>query len=168
MASGTDMAEVYVSVGSNVEPERQVRSCLRALRERYGALRVSTIYRSKAVGFTGADFLNLVVQFDTDEEVRQVVSSLHAVEAAHGRHRKGPKFSDRSLDLDLLLYDDLILAEPGLHLPRDEITRYAFVLRPLAELTGERRHPILGRTFNELWQAMMADAEPMIPVGLQW
>ena len=68
------MAEVYVSVGSNVEPEREVSSCLRALRERFGPLRVSTIYRSKAVGFVGADFLNLVVQFDTAEAVRQVVS----------------------------------------------------------------------------------------------
>ena len=161
------MAEVYVSVGSNVEPERQVSSCLRALCERFGPLRVSTIYRSKAVGFDGADFLNLVVQFNTDEEVRQVVSSLHTIEEAHGRQRDGPKFSDRSLDLDLLLYDDLILAEPSLHLPRDEITRYAFVLRPLAELAGEQRHPVLGRTFNELWQAMAADAGPMVPVRLE-
>ena len=160
------MAEVYVSVGSNVEPEQQVRSCLRALRERFGPLRVSTIYRSKAVGFTGADFLNLVVQFDTDEDVRQVVSSLHALEEAHGRHRDGPKFSDRSLDLDLLLYDDLVLAEPGLRLPREEITCYAFVLRPLAELAGERRHPVLGRTFSELWQAMAVHAEPLVPVTL--
>lgn len=161
------MAEVYVSVGSNVEPEREVRSCLRALRERFGPLRVSTIYRSKAVGFVGADFLNLVVQFDTAEAVRQVVSSLHTLEEAHGRHRNGPKFSDRSLDLDLLLYDNLVLAEPGLHLPREEITRYAFVLRPLAELAGERSHPVLGRTFSELWQAMAADGEPMIPVRLE-
>ena len=161
------MAEVYVSVGSNVEPERQVRSCLRALRERFGPLRVSTIYRSKAVGFTGADFLNLVVQFDTDEDVRHVVSRLHELEEAHGRHRDGPKFSDRSLDLDLLLYDDLVLAEPGLRLPREEITRYAFVLRPLAELAGERRHPVLGRTFSELWQAMAVHAEPLVPVTLE-
>ena len=162
------MAEVYVSIGSNVEPERHVCSCLRALHERFGPLRVSTIYRSKAVGFVGADFLNLVVQFDTAEAVRQVVSSLHTLEEAHGRHRDGPKFSDRSLDLDLLLYDDLILTEPGLRLPRDEITRYAFVLRPLAELAGERRHPVLGRTFNELWRAMAVDGEPLIPVGLEW
>ncbi len=161
------MAEVYVSVGSNIEPERQVRSCLRALRERFGYLRVSTIYRSKAVGFTGADFLNLVVQFDIDEDVRQVVSSLHAFEEVHGRHRDGPKFSNRSLDLDLLLYDDIVLAEPGLRLPREEITRYAFVLRPLAELAGERRHPVLGRTFSELWQAMAADGEPLIPIKLE-
>ena len=160
------MAEVYVSVGSNVEPERQVRSCLRALRERFGPLQISTIYRNKAVGFTGADFLNLVVQFDTDEDVRQVVSRLHELEEVHGRHRDGPKFSDRSLDLDLLLYDDLVLAEPGLRLPREEITRYAFVLRPLTELAGERRHPVLGRTFSELWQAMAVHAEPLVPVTL--
>ncbi|MFO1429644.1 MAG: 2-amino-4-hydroxy-6-hydroxymethyldihydropteridine diphosphokinase [Candidatus Competibacteraceae bacterium] len=162
------MAEVYVSVGSNVEPERHVRSCLRALRGRFGPLRVSTIYSNKAVGFAGADFLNLVVQFDTDEAVRQVVSYLHTLEEAHGRHRGGSKLSDRPLDLDLLLYDDLILAEPGLCLPRDEITRCAYVLRPLAELAGEQRHPVLSQTFNALWQVMAADSEPMVPIGLEW
>ena len=162
------MAEVYVSVGSNIEPEQQVRSCLHALRQRFGPLRISTIYRSKAIGFTGADFLNLVVQFDTTKDVRQVVSHLHELEEAHGRHRDGPKCSDRSLDLDLLLYDDLVLEEADLHLPREEIACYAFVLRPLAELAGKRRHPVLGRTFSELWQAMAADGEPLIPVGLKW
>jgi len=162
------MAAVYVSVGSNVEPELQVRSCLRALHERFGPLRVSTIYRSKAIGFAGADFLNLVVQFDTAEAVWQVASGLRELEAAHGRNRDGPKFSDRSLDLDLLLYDDLVLAEAGLRLPREEITRHAFVLRPLAELAGERRHPVLGKTLSELWQAMAAHAESLIPVGLEW
>ena len=163
------MAEVYVSVGSNVEPERHVCSCLRALHERFGPLQVSTIYRNKAVGFTGADFLNLVVRFDTAEAVRHVVSQLHELEQTHGRHRDGPnpKLSDRSLDLDLLLYDDLVLEEVGLCIPREEITRCAYVLRPLAELAGEQRHPVLGKTFSELWQAMAAHAEPLIPVGLE-
>ena len=130
------MAEVYVSVGSNVEPEREVRSCLRALRERFGPLRVSTIYRSKAVGFVGADFLNLVVQFDTAEAVRQVdplCTSLRRLMADAVTVRK---FTDRSLNLDLLLYDDLVLTGPGLRLPREEIIRYAFVLRPLRSFAG--------------------------------
>ena len=162
------MAEVYVSVGSNVEPERQVRSCLRALRKRFSPLRVSTIYRGKAIGFAGADFLNLVVQFDTTEEVWPVISGLRELEAAHGRCRDSPKFSDRLLDLDLLLYDDLVLEEAGLRLPREEITRYAFVLRPLAELAGERRHPVLGKTFSELWRAMADHSEPLIHVELEW
>ena len=159
------MARVYVSIGSNVAPEQHVRSCLRVLREHFGPLLISTVYRSKAVGFTGNDFLNLVVGFDTGMDARSVVTCLREIEAAHGRRRDGPKFSDRPLDLDLLLYDDLVLEEAGrLRIPRVEITRYAFVLRPLAELAGEQCHPIEGKTFAKLWEALAGRSEPLIPV----
>jgi 2-amino-4-hydroxy-6-hydroxymethyldihydropteridine diphosphokinase len=161
------MARVYVSIGSNVVPEQHVRSCLRALREHFGPLLISTVYRSKAVGFTGNDFLNLVVGFDTGMDARSVVACLGEIEAAHGRRRGGPKFSDRILDLDLLLYDDLVLEEEGLQIPRDEITRYAFVLRPLAELAGEQYHPTQGKTFAELWEALAGRSEPLVPVILE-
>lgn len=160
------MARVYLSIGSNIEPERNVRSCLRALRQRFGVLTRSTAYRSKAVGFAGADFLNLAVGFDTALAAREVAAELRAIEAAHGRRRDGPKFTDRSLDLDLLLYDDLATDADGLQLPRAEITRYPFVLRPLAEIAGDRRHPTLGKTFRELWDAMAERDQSLIPVAL--
>ena len=161
------MARVYVSVGSNVQREEKIPSCIRALREAFGSLLVSTVYQTQAVGFAGDDFFNLAVGFDTDEEVRTLVAHLRNIEVAHGRRYDAPKFSARTLDLDLLLYDDLVQESGGLQLPRDEITRYAFVLCPLAEIAGERSHPILGVTFAELWEAFDQEREPLYPVSLK-
>lgn len=161
------MARVYVSVGSNIERERYIRAGLTGLRERYGALQCSRVYESRAVGFDGDDFYNLVVGFDTDRPVREVAATLRDIERLNARDRRAPRFCARTLDLDLLLYDDLVIDEPGLQLPRAEILRYAFVLGPLAEIAGERRHPCDGRRYAELWEAF-ADkaAQPMWPAAV--
>lgn len=160
------MIQVYVGVGSNIEPERHIRSGIYALQRQFGPLTLSTIYANAAIGFTGADFLNGVVGFNTDLTVYAVARCLRAMEAAH-RHRDDPlKFGSRALDLDLLLYGDQVLDEEDLRLPRDEITRYAFVLKPLAEIAGDQRHPVLGATFAELWAAFAQDRETLTPVTL--
>jgi 2-amino-4-hydroxy-6-hydroxymethyldihydropteridine diphosphokinase len=158
------MPRVYVSIGSNIERERHVRSGVAALRWRFGHLTVSRVYESTAVGFSGDNFFNLVVGFDTEEEVRTVAEGLREVERTHSRDRRAPRFSSRTLDLDLLLYGDAVLEEAGIKLPREEITRYAFVLGPLAEIAGEMRHPIIGRSFVELWREFDKDSQPMWPV----
>ncbi len=70
----------------------------------------------------------------------------------HGRVHGGNKFEARTLDLDLVLYGDLILSEGRLQIPRDEITRYAFVLEPLAEVSPDLRHPETNIRYAELWE----------------
>lgn len=157
---------VCVGIGSNIEPERHIRIGLAELRQRFGPLIVSTAYANAAVGFTGDDFLNLAVRFDTDLPVRTVAAELRDIETAQQPRGEGSKFAPRALDLDLLLYADLVLHENGVHVPRDEITRYAFVLRPLSEIAGDHRHPLLGTSFAELWAGFDQSRETLRPVML--
>ena len=96
--------------------------------------------KREAVGFDSDPFYNLVVGFDTRHTPREIQDMLHCIEEASGRIRTAG-LSARTLDLDLLLYDDLVTKTDGLVLPRTDITRYAFVLAPLAEIAGELRHP---------------------------
>lgn len=160
------MPQVYVSIGSNIDREQHIRAALAALRNQFSALSVSTVYQTRAVGFESDDFYNLVAGFATEHDVHSVVRALRAVEAAQGRRRDADKFAARTLDIDLLLYDDLIINEPGLKLPRAEMTRFAFVLGPLAEIAGARVHPTLGKSFATLWAAFAGDKTDLRPVQL--
>jgi len=164
------MERVFISVGTNVDREHHLREALRALRARFGPLSVSTIYECPAVGFDGEDFYNCVAAFDSAEPVLDVYGALHAIEDRFGRDRAQPKFSPRTLDLDLLLFGDRILREGKLVLPRPEIDRVAFVLGPLAELAGDRLHPVRGEPFTRIWAAFdgigAGEIAPVDPAGL--
>lgn len=145
------MGKAYLSLGSNVEAERNLRSAFAALRARFGDIVASTVYRFPAVGFDGPDFLNAAAVIDSDLDPQALNAWLHALEDAHGRDRSGPRFGDRPLDIDIVFYDDLVLSGPGhLQLPRDEL-RHAFVLRPLAEIAPDFVDPRSGRTLAALW-----------------
>ncbi|TCV96140.1 2-amino-4-hydroxy-6-hydroxymethyldihydropteridine diphosphokinase [Luteibacter rhizovicinus] len=160
------MGRAYLSLGSNVEPHRYLRAALDELRARFGALDVSPAYRSVAVGFDGPDFVNLAVGLDTDLPPVALNEWLHALEDRHGRLRGGPRYADRTLDVDIVLYDDLILSGEGhLEIPRGEL-RHAFVLRPMADIAPDLKHPVTGRTMGELWAAFPVASEPMVPDDL--
>lgn len=141
----------YISIGSNIDKERNIPASLQALSAHFGKLTVSSIYESEPVGFTGDSFYNLVVGFESGLDVKEVAKQLRQIELDHGRSRDSKKFSARTLDLDLILYGDLVIQDGRLQIPRDEIERYAFVLEPLAEIAGALRHPVSHISYAELW-----------------
>jgi 2-amino-4-hydroxy-6-hydroxymethyldihydropteridine diphosphokinase len=145
------MGRAYLSLGSNIAPARHLRAAVAALRERFGAVQLSPVYRTAAVGFDGEDFLNAAAIIDSDLDPVALNAWLHALEDAHGRDRSGPRFGPRPLDIDIVFYDELVLDGPGhLQIPRDEL-RHAFVLKPLADLAPDYVHPRLGRSLAALW-----------------
>lgn len=146
------MAQVYVSIGSNIDRERNIALALQRLADDYGPLQQSSVYESAAVGFDSAPFYNLVVGFKTGIGPAELQERLHAIEAECGRERN-TAMTARSLDLDLLIYDNLVMDDGHLALPRKDITRYAFVLYPLAEIAPDAHHPVSGERYADMWAA---------------
>lgn len=162
------MAQIYISIGSNIDAEKNIRGAVHTLREAYGELVISSVYESESIGFEGDNFLNLVVGAQTDMPVKQVLDNLHDIENRFGRVRTGPRFSSRTLDLDLLLYDELDLQEQGVDIPRQEITHNAFVLQPLAEIAPQLKHPQTQQTMTELWQQFDKQSQSLWPIEFIW
>jgi 2-amino-4-hydroxy-6-hydroxymethyldihydropteridine diphosphokinase len=150
------MAQVYVSLGSNIEPEANLGTGVRELRRRFGEVQLSPVYRNAAVGFDGDDFLNLVAGFESDISPHEICEGIEAIHNVVGRVRDSGKWESRPLDIDLLLYNGLVMDEPPVHIPRGDVLEYSFVLRPLAELAPDLRHPVTGRTMLEHWRAFDA------------
>ena len=145
------MSRVYLSLGSNVDPERNLGEAVRALRERFGAIDVSPTYRSAAVGFDGAPFLNSAVAFECDLDRDALHEWLHALEDASGRDRGLPRYADRTLDVDIALW----CADGGCttDLSRAEFER-AHVLAPLADLAPGLREPFTRSALGERWREL--------------
>ncbi|MCL7715039.1 2-amino-4-hydroxy-6-hydroxymethyldihydropteridine diphosphokinase [Stenotrophomonas mori] len=147
------MTTVLLSLGSNVRPHHHLQAAVEVLRARFGTLVVSPAYRTPAVGFEGPDFLNNAVLLETDLPLPVLDAWLHAVEDAHGRDRSGPRFSDRTLDIDVVYYGDLVVEGPGhLRIPRPEL-KHAFVLKPLADIAPDFIDPVRGLSLRQLWDA---------------
>lgn len=145
------LTKVFLGIGSNIDRENSIGTALKSLQTAFGEIHVSPTFESEAVGFSGDNFYNLVIAFETDRSLPEVVSIYRAIEDASGRDRTDPKFSARTLDIDPLLYGDLICKQP-VQLPRDEILQNAYVLWPLAILAPEHKHPVTGLSFAEHWK----------------
>lgn len=143
------MPKAYLSLGSNQEPERHLTAAVQALRDAFGDIELSDWVRTKAVGFDGPDFINGAAVIETDWDVYALDKWLHALEDAHGRRRDVPRFSSRTLDIDIIFFGDLIIDGPGnLRIPRPEL-KHAFVLEPLAQIAPDYVNPETGLTLAE-------------------
>jgi 2-amino-4-hydroxy-6-hydroxymethyldihydropteridine diphosphokinase len=157
---------VYVAAGSNVDARRQLRLALGELDRSFAPLSVSRAYANKAVGFEGEDFVNLVLGFTTALPLAEVLARLHEIEALCGRPRAAPKWGPRSMDLDLLLYGDVVGTFPGATLPRPDLVKRPYMLGPLADIAPTLVHPTLHKTIAELWAAFDRTGHELRPVEL--
>jgi 2-amino-4-hydroxy-6-hydroxymethyldihydropteridine diphosphokinase len=155
---------VFLSIGSNIEPEEHLRFACRELTGKFGELAMSSVYRNEPVGFKGDDFLNMVIGFSTDTGPEEIVEGLELLHDRAGRKRNSNPFSSRTLDLDLLLYGDLV--RNRLNLPREDIEKYDFVLAPLAEVAPELRHPVSGMTMSKIWNDFDSEGRALEKVRL--
>jgi 2-amino-4-hydroxy-6-hydroxymethyldihydropteridine diphosphokinase len=158
------MPRVFVAAGSNVNAEQNLATASREMAQSFPDLQSSPWYRNKAVGFEGDDFINFVAGFSTERSVHEVVGRLREIEELCGRPRGAPKWAPRSMDLDILLYGDLVCEEPGLKLPRPDLLKRPFMLGPLADLAPELEHPTLHVTIGELWRRFDQASHPMTRV----
>ncbi len=158
--------KILISVGSNIDKQENTRKGLDALNQCFGELKISTIYESESVGFSGNNFFNLVVLAYTDLDIENTCLCLKNIEDDNGRIRD-KKFGNRTLDLDLLTYDKIVCEKP-IKLPRPEIEYNAFVLKPMAELVPTEIHPTTNKSYQALWNAYMNKKQKLWPSQMTW
>ncbi|WP_323815886.1 2-amino-4-hydroxy-6-hydroxymethyldihydropteridine diphosphokinase [Cellvibrio sp. NN19] len=162
------MTAIYLSLGSNVNRHKNIVAALDALCALFGELQISSVYESKSVGFDGSNFFNLVVGAETLLSITELSEKLKRIEDDNGRKRNGPKFSPRTLDIDILTYGDFVGVESGVELPRAEITKNAFVLLPLAEIAPQLLHPQLQKSYQQLWAEYDQASQSLWSIDFEW
>lgn len=160
------MAQVYVSIGSNIDREKHSRAAIQELESRFGQLTLSSIYEAESVGYQGENYYNFVAGFQTCLSVGELSKTLKQIEADYGRKPNTPIKAGRIIDIDILTYDDVVGFVDGVELPRGEITENAYVLLPLSEVASTTKHPKLGQTYQQLWQNYDADNQKLWVVDL--
>ncbi len=150
------MKRVYLALGSNVgDREANLRTAIRKLHRRdLRVSRISSVYETAAVYYLDQpDFLNCVVEADTEIFPMRLLLRVSNIERSMGRKRLVPK-GPRNIDIDILLHGSSIVETPQLQIPHPRMRERRFVLEPLAELAPDLRHPVEQRTIRE----MLADA----------
>jgi 2-amino-4-hydroxy-6-hydroxymethyldihydropteridine diphosphokinase len=158
------MPQVFIAAGSNVEPCRHMLLATGELSRAFPDIRFSPWYQNRAAGFEGSDFINLVAAFTTELAVAELLVVLRSIETLCGRPREAPRWAPRSMDLDVLLYGDLVCQRAALTLPRPDLLARAYMLGPLADLAPELKHPIADATIGELWARFDQAAHPLVRV----
>tara|TARA_R110002072_G_scaffold622_4_gene4767 strand:+ start:6807 stop:7334 length:528 start_codon:yes stop_codon:yes gene_type:complete len=163
--------DVFLSLGSNINRNLNIKRCLESLRDRFEGISCSPVYESEPVGFNGDCFYNLVVKITTTLNLDELTITLKMIENKNGRVRGGKKFSSRTLDIDVLTYDDLYGVYHGVELPRPEIFYNAFVLLPMADLVPLGIEPKTKLTYSQLWltkQAEILQKQKLWQVDFEW
>jgi len=142
---------VVLSLGSNIDREKNIRFAWKKIGERFGKTEISPVYEAESIGFDGPAFFNFVVGVFTPEPILEIREYLRGIEAAAGRIRGAKEFNNRVLDIDVVLYGSNDLRSQGLNIPRDEIEKYAYILKPLSDLYPSMKHPVSGKTFGRMW-----------------
>lgn len=155
------MPVVFLSIGSNLHPVKNIQLAVRELRRNFGEIQLSSVYRSKPYGFSGDDFLNLVAGVETDLKPEQIVALIEQIHTTAGRRRGGSRFASRELDIDLLLYGDLVSEDLRPRIPRRDVLAYSFVLAPLVEIAPDVRHPVTGKSLRQHWDEFDQDSHPL-------
>ena len=156
----------YVSGGSNLDTDAKLRLAARELKRLFPGARFSRCYRNKAVGFDGPDFINFVVELPASQGVAALKAALERIETQCGRPANAPRWEPRAMDLDILLYGDLVGSFDGVVLPRPSLLDWGFMLGPLAEIAPALWHPLQQASMAQLWARFDRDANPLEVVDL--
>ncbi len=160
--------KVYLSLGSNINRYKYISAALDALAKQFGELVLSPVYESVSVGFDGDNFLNLVVGLETHLSVGELSAVMRRIEEDNDRVRPAEKFSARTLDIDILTYGNAVGVVDGIELPRDEISKYGFVIIPLVDIAPSEQHPATGQTYADVLAELQLDESELWPVEFNW
>lgn len=155
------MPTIYLGIGSNIDPRKNLPFALMELEKRFDIIEKSSVYRSKAFGFDGDEFLNMVVALISELTPIEIHAQLEDIQRAAARQREARGYISRTLDIDLLLYDDLLINEPPIRLPRPDVLRFSFVLGPMAEIAPELRHPETHQSYRDHWDKFDVAGHPI-------
>ena len=142
--------KVFVGIGSNINKEQNIQSCIKLFKKEFQEINISPVYETQSMGFKGDNFFNCVCSFDTTKDIYQLKSFLSEIEQEHGRNLSEEKFSSRTLDIDILYFDDLVLDKDKIQIPRKDILEFDFVLVPLNDLNPDFIHPVLRQSHESI------------------
>ena len=159
---------IYLGVGGNIDPEKNITEGLKLLRERFNVTAVSPAYRSPAWGVTEPqpDYINLAVSALTEKDLFATRAEIRWIEEIMGRKRTLNKFSPRTLDIDLLLYDDLIQKDEGGELPHPQLLTQQFVYLPMTDIEPDMVPPGQSSPLKDIKPRFLDPAMAIFPVHL--
>ncbi len=153
----------YLGIGSNIDAVKNIDKAKQLISLTFKGARFSRTFESEAIGFKGDNFLNLVAEVAFDESLEFLIAKLKQIENELGRLRGGAKFSSRHIDIDILLFGDMVCQNP-IELPRDEILTNAYVLWPLAELAPDLIEPDGERCYSDIWKNFDKSKQTLFPI----